>query len=86
MRDPIHLKLLIWSLTLNLSPHEINMLITSFFVFSLVAFMIFIVLKDLVLPSKMSRFGVFLIVGVLLTAPLVFLAKNVYVVTSSINL
>jgi len=62
------------------------MLITSFFVFSLVAFMIFIVLKDLVLPSKMSRFGVFLIVGVLLTAPLVFLAKNVYVVTSSINL
>ena len=62
------------------------MLITSFFVFLLVAFMIFIVLKDLVLPSKMSRFGVFLIVGVLLTAPLVFLAKNVYVVTSSINL
>ena len=62
------------------------MLITSFFVFSLVAFMIFIVLKDLVLPSKMSRFGVFLIVGVLLTAPLVFLAKNVYVVTSAINL
>ena len=71
---------------MNLSPHEINMLITSFFVFLLVAFMIFIVLKDLVLPSKMSRFGVFLIVGVLLTAPLMFLAKNVYVVTSSINL
>ncbi|HSG03879.1 MAG TPA: hypothetical protein VLA39_09150 [Marinobacterium sp.] len=71
---------------MNLSPHEMNMLITSSLIFALIAFMVFIVLKDLVLPSKMSRFGVFLIVGVLLTAPLVFLAKNIYVVTASFNL
>jgi len=71
---------------LNPAPHELDMLITSIFVFALVLFMVFVVLKDLVLPSKMNRFGVFLTVGVLLTAPAVFVAKNIYVVFASFNL
>jgi hypothetical protein len=48
--------------------------------------MVFVVLKDLVLPSKMNKFGVFLTVGVLLTAPAVFVAKNIYVFFASFNL
>jgi hypothetical protein len=70
----------------NLAPHEMDMLITSIFVFALVLFMVFVVLKDLVLPSKMNKFGVFLTVGVLLTAPAVFVAKNIYVFFASFNL
>lgn len=71
---------------MNPAPHEMDMLITSIFVFALVLFMIFVVLKDLVLPSKMNKFGVFLTLGVLLTAPTVFVAKNIYVIFASFNL
>jgi len=71
---------------MNLSPHEIDMLITGTFVFALIALMIFIVIKDLILPSGMSKFGAFLIAGVLLTAPAAFLIKNVYVAIASFSL
>lgn len=68
---------------MNLSPHELDMLITGFFVFALVVMMVVIVLRDMVVPSNMSRFSVFLIAGILLTAPLVFFAKNIYVAVSA---
>lgn len=69
-----------------MSPHELDMLITSFFVFCLIAFMSYIVYADLLKPSKASRWGAALIVFVLMTAPMAFLIKNVYVVLSSWNL
>ena len=69
-----------------MSPHEIDMLITSILVFALVAYMCMIVHKDLIKPSGMSNFGKFLIVGVLLTAPGAFLIKNLYMLSASFSL
>jgi hypothetical protein len=52
----------------------------------LIAFMIFIVWKDLILPSKMSKFGAYVICFVLLTAPVAFTIKNVVILASSFRL
>ena len=69
-----------------MSPHELNMLITSFFVFSLIALMAYIVYEDLLKPSRASKWGASLIIFVLMTAPIAFLIKNVYVALVSFNL
>ena len=70
----------------QLSPGEINEIITSLFVMPLIAFMVFIVWKDLILPSKMSKFGAYVICFVLLTAPVAFTIKNVVILASSFRL
>lgn len=48
--------------------------------------MIFIVIKDLVIPSGMNKWAASVIGFVLLSAPIAFAIKNIYVVTASFNL
>ena len=69
-----------------MSPHEVNMAITSVLVLLLIVYMGFVVLYDLIIPSQVSRFGVVLIGGVLLGAPLVFVMKNIFVLFAYWNL
>lgn len=69
-----------------MTPWETKELIVSLFVFSLVVMMVVVVYKDLIKPAGMSKFGMFLICGVLLTAPFAFLMKNIYILASSFRI
>jgi len=62
-----------------MSPYELDSLVTASMVFLLAGYLASIVIFDLIKPSGMSNFGIFVICGVLLTAPTAYLIKNLYV-------
>ena len=68
---------------INLSPMQQDELITSFFVFLLISFMVFIVYKDLIKPSKMNKFAAIVLCIGLLAAPTAFFVKNLAILISS---
>lgn len=69
-----------------MTPWEQDELIVSCFVFLFVVIMVFTVYKDLIKPSGMSKFGMLLICGVLLTAPFAFMAKNIVILLSAFRI
>lgn len=69
-----------------MTPWETKELIVSIFVFALVVFMCFIVYKDLIKESGMSKWAMGLICGILLTAPFAFLMKNVVILVSTFRI